>query len=161
MRNKGFTLIEFAVVMAIVGILVSLATPSIITLMANADMRSNAASIAGDFGTARAEALRTRRSVTICAGTLATGCATDWTQGWIVFQDTNNNQTLDAGERVIRNQVGVDGVITLTGPAIFTFRSSGTIATAGTLTLRHAKATTGRDIQIIQGGRVMSNVVTP
>jgi type IV fimbrial biogenesis protein FimT len=159
MRNKGFTLIEFAVVMAIVGILVSLATPSIINLMANADLRSNASSIVGDFGTSRAEALRTRRSVTICARASAGVCGTDWTQGWIVFQDTNNNQAIDAGERIVRQQDGVEGAVTLTGPTTFTFRSSGTVAVAGTLVLRHPKATSGRDIQVIQGGRVMSNVV--
>ncbi len=161
MRNKGFTLIEFAVVMAIVGILVSLATPSIINLMANADLRSNASSIIGDFGTSRAEALRTRRSVTMCARAAGSGCGTDWTLGWIVFQDTNNNQSVDTGERIIRQQDGVEGAVTLTGPSTFTFRSSGTVAVAGTLVLRHPKASTGRDLQVIQGGRVMSNVVNP
>jgi type IV fimbrial biogenesis protein FimT len=160
MRNKGFTLIEFAVVMAIVGILVSLATPSIINFMANADVRSNASSIAGDFGTARAEALRTRRSVTVCARASAGVCGATWGQGWIVFQDTNNNQNVDSGERIVREQEGLDGAATLTGPIIFTFRSSGTVAATGILELRHPNATTGRDIQVIQGGRVMSNVVS-
>jgi type IV fimbrial biogenesis protein FimT len=159
MRNKGFTLIEFVVVMAIVGILVSLATPAIINLMANADVRSNASSVVGDFGTARAEALRTRRSVTVCARASAGVCGTTWAQGWIVFQDTNNNQIVDSGERIVRQQEGLDGTATLTGPAVFTFRSSGTVAVAGTLQLRHTQATSGRDIQVIQGGRVMSNVV--
>jgi type IV fimbrial biogenesis protein FimT len=160
MRNKGFTLIEFAVAMAIIGILLSIAAPSIVNFMANADVRSNASSVVGDFGTARAEALRTRRSVTICARTSAGVCGSSWGQGWIVFQDTNNNQLVDSGERVIRQQEGLEGAATLTGPATFTFRSSGTVAVAGTLQLRHPKASNGRDIQVIQGGRVMSNVVS-
>ena len=157
MHARGFTLIEFAVVMAIVGILVSLAAPSIARFTASSEVRSIAASVAGDIGLARAEALRTRAAITICARSGST-CGTDWTQGWLVFADTNGNQTLDAGERVIRNQEELGGKSTLTGPSSFLFRSTGAVATTGTLQLRRGQAD-GRDIQIIQGGRVTSTVV--
>ena len=157
MHARGFTLIEFAVVMAIVGILVSLAVPSIVSFTANSEVRSTASSIVGDIGLARAEALRTRGAVTMCARSGST-CGTDWTQGWIIFVDTNGNQTLDAGERVIRNQEALGGRATLTGPAAFLFRSTGAVAISGTLQLRR-DLVDGRDIQVIQGGRVTSTVV--
>jgi type IV fimbrial biogenesis protein FimT len=163
MRNQGFTLIEFTIVMAIVVILVSIASPSIINFLGNSDLRSSAASITGDLGTARAEALRTRQAVSVCpkTSTTANSCGTDWTNGWVVFQDTNNNQQVDTGERIVRSQEGLDGSSTITGPANFVFRSSGTVAIVGTIQVRNSKATSGRDIQVIQGGRVMSTVVNP
>ena len=157
MHARGFTLIEFAVVMAIVGILVSLAVPSIVSFTANSEVRSTAASVIGDIGLARAEALRTRGAVTLCARN-GSSCGTDWTQGWLIFIDTNGNQTLDAGERVIRNQEALGGKATLTGPSAFLFRSTGAVATSGILQLRRDQAE-GRDIQVIQGGRVTSTVV--
>lgn len=158
MYARGFTLIEFVVVMAIVGILVSLAAPSIVSFTAGSEVRSIAASLAGDIGLARAEALRTRTAVTICARASGNTCGTNWTQGWIIFTDTNANQQIDGGERLIRNQEELGGRATLTGPTAFVFRSTGAVATSGTLQLRRANAD-GRDIQIIQGGRVTSTVI--
>ena len=157
MHARGFTLIEFAVVMAIVGILVSLAVPSIVSFTANSEVRSIASSVVGDVGLARAEALRTRGAVTMCAKNAST-CGTDWTQGWLIFVDTNGNQALDTGERIIRDQEALGGKATITGPSAFLFRSTGAVATSGTLQLRRDQVD-GRDIQVIQGGRVTSTVV--
>ena len=158
MYARGFTLIEFIVVMAIVGILVSLASPSIVRFTAGSEVRSIAASVVGDIGLARAEALRTRGAVTICARATDTTCGSDWTKGWLIFVDTNGNQSLDAGERLIRNQEELGGRATLIGPTSFLFRSTGAVATGGIFELRRTYAD-GRDIQVFPGGRVTSTVV--
>lgn len=161
MLQRGFTLIEFAVVLAIVAILVSLATPSILALMGNADLRSTTMSLAGDIGAARAEALRTRSSITVCPGTVDSGCTGDWNNGWVVFRDLNNDGNYSSADRLVREQQGVDGNTTVTGPNNFVYRNSGAVAAAGVLSVRNPKATSGRDLQVIQGGRVISNVVSP
>jgi type IV fimbrial biogenesis protein FimT len=160
MKEQGFTLIEFAVVMAIIAILVSIATPSIITMMANADMRSTTSSLMGDLGTARAEALRSRQAITVCPSNAGT-CGTDWSKGWTVFMDSDGNGLLSSADRIVRVQEGVDGNTTIAGPATFTFRSSGTVSAAGNFEVRNPKATSGRDLSLIVGGRVFSNVVNP
>jgi type IV fimbrial biogenesis protein FimT len=159
MHSRGFTTIEMAVVMAIMAILLAIGAPNLMTFMAGSEMRSNSSSLIGDIGLARAEALRTRRSVTICARDAGTDtCGTNWANGWMIFQDADSNGVRVATEAIFRSTEAPGGKVVVTGPNSFTFRSSGTSAGTGTLQLRR-DSTLGRDIQVIPGGRVISIVV--
>jgi type IV fimbrial biogenesis protein FimT len=54
---------------------------------------------------ARSEAVKRGDPVTVCASAAQTACGpngTQWEQGWIVFVDKNNNQTVDGGEDILR-----------------------------------------------------------
>jgi type IV fimbrial biogenesis protein FimT len=163
MRSRGFTLIEFAITLGIVAILVSMALPTFGAMLANSQVRSASTTLNAAFGTARAEALRTRTSVTICArigNTCATGTATNaWNSGWLVFVDTNANGSVDTGERIIvESGVGASG-LDITGNAQFVFRSSGTANSQGAITIRKSGANSGRDLTITSGGRTMTKAV--
>ncbi len=161
MQQKGFTLIEFTIGMAIIAILIGVSAPSIVTFFANSELRAASSSLFSDLGSARAEALRTRRAVTICAGNQSTGCSGSWANGWMVYQDLNSSGNYDSGDRLIREETDLPKQISFTGPNDFVFRSTGTVGVTGTIQIRHPKATSGRDLQVIQGGRVISAVVNP
>ncbi len=163
MRSRGFTLIEFAITLGIVAILVSMAIPSFGAMMANSHVRSTSSELTAAFATARAEALRTRTAVTICArenNKCATGNNSNaWNNGWIVFVDIDGNGSVNGSERIITESIALPSGIDITGNAQFIFRSSGTASTQGTITIRKSGASSGRDLSITSGGRAMSKAV--
>jgi type IV fimbrial biogenesis protein FimT len=166
MRSRGFTIIEFAITLAIVGILVAIALPSFMGMLANSQVRAVSSQLNAALGTARAEALRTRTAVTICAKSTADQCkassaaaANAWNDGWLVFVDTNGNGTVDSGERILNETSAVAAGIEVSGAAQYIFRSSGTANAQGTIQVRKSGATSGRDLGITSGGRVMTKAV--
>lgn len=95
--RSGFTLIELMVTLTVAAILLAIGIPSFQQMIRN--QRITAAS--NDF----LAAIFLTRSEAISRGTrvdlVPTGGGTDWTQGWVVFIDENDNQKPDKGERII------------------------------------------------------------
>jgi len=60
----------------------------------------------GGLNLARSEALKLSGSVSMCASADELTCSgsTDWTTGWIVFADLNNNGTFDGTDTLLRSQ---------------------------------------------------------
>ena len=105
-RHDGFGLVETLVALAIAGIVLGLALPSLGGLVGG----NRAEAIAGDFVRAlqgaRSEAIKRSRPVVLCrsadpfAAEPACGSAA-YRTGWIVYVDENGGPTLDAGDEVI------------------------------------------------------------
>src|ERR1700748_3648893 len=88
----GFTLIELAIVLAIVAILLRVAAPGMSRTMAARALAAQSSEFMAALRFARATAIQRGMVVTICAsvpGGPAPACrgsrATDWRGGWIVF----------------------------------------------------------------------------
>lgn len=123
MRNRGFTLLEALVVLALLAVLLSLATPSLQGLRHKHLMQSQAEQLQSGLMLARTEALRRQQRVTLCvresAIVVGPDCATagTWTQGWVVFVDGNNNARREATEAVLQVQEALPAWMTLQGNA--------------------------------------------
>jgi type IV fimbrial biogenesis protein FimT len=148
-KSAGFTLTELVIVMAIIGILAAVGTPSFLNTLRGNQMATTANELISAMHLARSEAVKRSRTVTVCASAGA-GCAgsTDWGTGWIVIDPDNN---------VLRRWESVDGDLTLTGSNnAINYRSTGTVDAAATFELRAAggcAANQGRDISISVVGR--------
>jgi type IV fimbrial biogenesis protein FimT len=116
-RQTGFTVTELLVVMAIVAILLGIGLPSYRYITNSYRMSAEVNGLLGDLQYARAEAIRQGQTVTACVSNNGTACTggVNWANGWIVFSDPNNNQTVDLGETVLR----VQGTFTGTTPDTF------------------------------------------
>lgn len=115
-RQKGFTLIELAVTLAVVAILVALGLPSFQGALRSNRVTSTSNELLTAFTLARSEAVRSTRGAGVCASINGTACGGTWNDGWLVWVDTNTNGALDAGENVVRFTQG-RGKMNLAGSA--------------------------------------------
>lgn len=99
-KSRGFTLIELMVTISVLAILVTIGMPSLQTFIQNSRLQSQSASLMGDLNYARAEAVRLGSPVAVCASADGATCsgALTWETGWLVFNDINTNNAVDAGE---------------------------------------------------------------
>jgi type IV fimbrial biogenesis protein FimT len=119
-RLNGFTLIELIVTMVIAAIVLSIAVPSYQASVQNNRRTTAINELATALQLARSTAISRRVSVTVCRSTDGANCLNgagsgDWTRGWMVFTDPNNNNSLDAGETVLRVHGALPGGATLIG----------------------------------------------
>jgi len=114
-RQAGLSLIELMVGLAILGILLGLAAPSLQGIVLSSRVNTQVNDLVGAINLARSEAVKINSGVTICKSTDGASCATtgtDWATGWIVFTDANYNGTVDAGETIIRAFPAMSGSLT-------------------------------------------------
>jgi type IV fimbrial biogenesis protein FimT len=131
MRQGGFTLTELLVVVAIVAILLGIGIPSYRYITNSYRMSAEVNGLLGDLQLARGEAIKEGQMITACVSRDGATCdagSTTWQEGWIVFQDLNNDQTVDPGDGVLRVQTGFSGTDTFTannGVSSVTFNREG------------------------------------
>ncbi len=98
--NAGFTLIELVVVVALIGLLILLAVPTLDALLLDSQRRSQLNNLYHHLQFTRGQALKENGWVIICKSADQQSCTTSggWEQGWLVYTDRNRNKTKDTGE---------------------------------------------------------------
>jgi len=109
--GRGFTLIELAVVLAIVAVLLRIAAPGLSRAAAARALAAQVSEFMAALRFARAQALARGAAVTICASAPdapAPACQgprpADWRSGWIVFADRDRRGAPGPHEPVLRVQ---------------------------------------------------------
>jgi type IV fimbrial biogenesis protein FimT len=94
-NQKAFTLIELMVTIAVMGVVMLIALPAYNQTVINNRSASTAEEFADALKYARAEAMKTSNTITLCpldkkdvANETDDVCGTDWHTGWIVIKDT-------------------------------------------------------------------------
>ncbi|QNM95275.1 GspH/FimT family pseudopilin [Chitinimonas koreensis] len=90
--QRGMTLIEMAMVLAIISIVAAIAAPPMALFVNDARLSSQTNQLVASLNAARLEAITRRTTVTVCqtaAPNSATACSTsgtsDWSNGWIAM----------------------------------------------------------------------------
>lgn len=116
---SGFTLVEFMLIVAVLAILATLATPGFSSLLVNNRIDTARDDFIHDLLLARSESVRRDVRISMCkssnAGDASPSCVTSggWDQGWIVFADTStSNGERDTNEEVIAVHLNADVNIT-------------------------------------------------
>ena len=130
--QTGFTLYEVLTTMLIVGVVLSFGIPNMQSFRQNSRMTAAANDLHSSFHLARSEATRAKAPITLCASADSMAelptCGGGLVAGWIVFQDTDGDITVDAGEPILRRFPPVENgiVINTDGPDdYFSFASTG------------------------------------
>lgn len=143
----GFSAVELLVVLAIAGILATIAVPSFQALMQGNRISGEIGSLVDDLQFARAEALRTGQFVSICASSDQRNCnvgSGDWRSGWIVFSDAGNNRTVDSTDTILRVRAAFTNTDTFQSSpvtAALTFNRTGFAIGLNTEVLMRVKTT--------------------
>lgn len=117
-KQFGFTLIELLVTMVIGTLLMMVAVPSFVQFQRNAQLSDAVSSFITAANTARANAMKQGLNTYLIPNTGA-----NWSSGWMVFTDSNWNQTYEAGtdEVVLRHEaISTDVTITTPGTSSLT-----------------------------------------
>ena len=139
--QRGFTVLELMITLAVAAILGALAAPGMLDFIRSNRLSTAARQLDADMLLARREAIKRNARVIVCAkgsiaGKCATASTTAWTQGWLVCYDMNSDGDCDDAitdnPNPIRQHAALETTMTLTGPAsIARFNANGTQGAAG------------------------------
>lgn len=103
-RNAGFTLIELVTTLSVMTILAGIAAPSFAGFVERQRASAAISSLMTHMSLARTAAITYRQSAVLCPSSTGTSClaGADWSGGWLLFLDTDENHQRDAGEEIVR-----------------------------------------------------------
>jgi len=128
LKAEGYSLIEMLFMLFILGVLCGTVGMSFQGLQNRVHIQAASEALLNDILSARAEALRRERRITLCAAALdsssqaalpracaSSGSKVAWDQGWLVFEDANSNGLWDEGEPLLQQRSRINPQVSATG----------------------------------------------
>ncbi|SAL11543.1 Tfp pilus assembly protein FimT-like protein [Caballeronia humi] len=163
-KSPGFTLVELSVVLAVMAIIATFATPSFVAWHLRDQVDARARALVSTLSLARSEAVKRGARVTLCRidaarrcltpGKTCDGGAADWSCGWALFVERDGAPTLLRAQAASPS-IAIAGATTdlsftpPSGQVIGGFRSFDFSARKGKLATTNAN----RCIRLAAGGR--------
>jgi type IV fimbrial biogenesis protein FimT len=149
--ERGFTLVELMVTLAIAAILMTMAVPSFSTMTKNSRLTTQTNQLVTALNLARSEAITRRTTINVVA-TDASSASNEWGEGWNVV--VNGGATL----RVFQPLEGGSTLDSTNSLNTLQYLATGRANATDTLTLCDDRTgETGRQITILTTGRITTN----
>lgn len=115
--QRGFTLIELMVTVAVMAALLPIAFTGLGDAMTSIKLTSASNMLLSHIHHARSEAIKRNSRVVLCKSSDGASCAQTggWEQGWIIFHDANNNGAREEAEIIIQREAALTGELKFTG----------------------------------------------
>lgn len=158
--DRGFTLTELLVTLAIVGILAMIGAPAMGNLLARTRDATTEAAVANTLRHARSAAIMRNARVVVCPSRDGHQCnpGDDWQHGWLVAKDADHDGQPDANAPLITVQSAMPvgtRVITSVGRGQLAFHPNGGAGGSNArFTICHANARAGKAVIVANSGRV-------
>jgi type IV fimbrial biogenesis protein FimT len=157
-KPHGVTLPELLIVIAIVGILATLAVPSFQRVIQANAISSGVDIFMADLRFARSESIKRGGGVVMCRSnapeasspTCGTGSTLGWQSGWIIFHDLNNNSNKTATETLLRVQApfpAIDSIAEAGAATKFKFSPTGRLTLTASTSLQFGGKKVANDLQ--------------
>lgn len=144
--QRGFTLVELMVAIAVLAVLVSLAVPSMTEALLGSKLSSYANSLSSSALLSRSEAIKRNVPVTLCASSGGTSCeSVSWEQGWIVVSGTTVIHRQEAAQSGLR-------IVEADGKASLVFRPASVGTTTAAFTVCRASPAVGAVERVVEIG---------
>ncbi len=130
-NNRGFTLIELMVTLAVIIVLLVVGVPNLKSFMQGNRLTSSTNLLVATLNLARSEAVKRGTPIKTCVSNAAQDDCNgviNWENGWITFIDSDNDDTIDGDETVLRVNGPLGGGTTIRGSQItdiISFNSDG------------------------------------
>lgn len=162
-RTSGFTLVELMVALAILAILVGLATPSFRDFTRSTQVTAANNDLVTALNLARSESLRRSTGVTVCSSAdgATCGAATDWKSGWIVFEDAGASGVIADPTKVIQKWGTPNANIQIgTASANVQYQPIGTAVTGAAIDVSYTacRGQRRRHIQVSAAGTISTQL---
>ena len=157
--HRGFTLIEMLVTITVLAIVLGIGLPGLRDFILNNRQVSTVNEMVGSLQYARTEAIARNRNVTVCPSADGADCAgSDWSVGWIVFNDDDADGVMDGGDEVVLRRVEPRGNVDFVSDGGIaggvTYRRNGRSTATGDFRLCDARgASHGKQIVMDLAGR--------
>lgn len=165
-RQRGLTLIELMVTLAVAIVLLAAGIPLFSGMAANNRAAAQTNALTTALNVARSEAVRRGTTIALCthASPLpvsSPACVTsdpDWRNGWFVFADEDADGVVDSGEQVLRvwEALSPNATVAATGNAWVSFDLAGAANGLHTFQLGHddASANQPRCVTVTGAGNI-------
>ena len=110
-HDRGFTLIELVITVALMAIMLAVATPSFVSYQRNSELVNIANNFLAALNAARSEGMKRN----MYAMVVPINNDNDWSSGWVVFVDVNADGEYDSGDIVVLREEALPSYISISG----------------------------------------------
>lgn len=103
---KGFTSIELLLSLALASIFLTIAIPTFSKMLSQNQQLAQLYTLFSHHQLARSEAIKSNQPILLCKSSDGRQCTpkASWSDGWLIFSDTDNDKKISAGEQIIQIQ---------------------------------------------------------